>query len=62
MSFIQHPFKCIKVKKKATEEEISSTKQLACDSFCAFANDYCEDKENCFESNIKKLIKCECYK
>lgn len=62
MSDAQHPFKCVKLKKKATAEEISSTKQQACDSFCVFIDDYYADKENCFESNVKKPTKCECWK
>ena len=29
MSKIKHPFKCVKLKKKATADEMNNTKQLA---------------------------------
>ena len=62
MSEIKHPLKYIKLKKKSTTDEISSTKKLAYESFCACVNDCYKDKENCFISNNKNSAKCECYK
>ena len=54
MSEIKHPLKHTKLKKKATADEINSTKQLAYESFCAHVKDCYKDKENCFMSNDKK--------
>ena len=61
MNEIKHPLKYIKLKNKATADEINSTKQLAYESFCAHVKDCYKDKENCFMSNDKKHTKCECY-
>lgn len=63
MSEPKHPLKCIKAKKKAAEDEINSTKQLAKEFFCAHIAFCCNNKQNCFAANEKtKSTKCDSFK
>ena len=63
MSDLKHHFKDIKLKRKATTDEVNSAKELAKESFHAHITDCFANKQNRFRvNNTIREVKYECFK
>ena len=63
MSDTKHPFKGIKLKRKATTDEVNSARELAKESFQTYITDCFRDRQNCFMVNNTTVgTTCQCFK